>query len=32
MENVAKHNGKQGSNKALWTSAQWQRFMEKVNG
>lgn len=32
MENVAKHNGKQGSNKALWTSEQWQRFMEKVKG
>ncbi|HCV03791.1 MAG TPA: hypothetical protein DG048_14180 [Pseudoalteromonas sp.] len=32
MDNVAKHKGQQGSNKALWSSAQWQRFMEKVNG
>ncbi len=32
MDNVTKHKGQQGSNKALWSSAQWQRFMDKVNG
>jgi hypothetical protein len=32
MDNVAKHKGQQGSNKALWSGAQWQRFMDKVNG
>ena len=32
MDNVTTHKGQQGSNKALWSSAQWQRFMDKVNG
>lgn len=32
MENVTQHKGQQGSSKALWTSAQWQRFMDKVKG
>jgi hypothetical protein len=32
MDNVAQQKGQQGSNKALWSSAQWQRFMDKVNG
>lgn len=32
MDNVTTHKGQQGSNKALWSSAQWQRFMDKVKG